>query len=62
MKPQCVYCSLSTGDLLIGIYSFNKDTNTHKGEVTQYNNFGHHTETIPHNDIPQCPEVLFRYT
>ena len=51
-KPQCVYCSLSTRGLLVGMYSFDKDTDTHKGEVTRYNNFGQHTQTIPHNDTP----------
>lgn len=47
-KPKCVYCSPSSGDLLVGMR--NNDANTGKRKL--YNNTGRQTQTIPHNSIP----------
>ncbi|XP_065939273.1 uncharacterized protein [Magallana gigas] len=45
-RPQCVYWSPSTGDLLVGMYNYD----TEKGKVTRYNQSGQLTQTIQ-NDI-----------
>ncbi|XP_078312241.1 uncharacterized protein LOC111133288 [Crassostrea virginica] len=45
-EPWCVYCSLSSGDLLVGMYRKDKL----KGKVMRYDNTGTHKQTIPHND------------
>lgn len=41
-KSQCVYCSQSSGDLLVG----NISRHTHTGKVTRYNNRNQITQTI----------------
>eukprot|EP00105_Crassostrea_gigas_P039449 XP_019923597.1 PREDICTED: uncharacterized protein LOC105330315 [Crassostrea gigas] len=41
-EPQCVYWSPSTGDLLVGMYSYDTDT----AKVTRYNQSGKLTQTI----------------
>lgn len=46
LGPQCVYCSLSTGDILIGMFN----TNTLTGKVTRYNQAGKVTQTIKHDN------------
>nr|XP_022294182.1 uncharacterized protein LOC111104490 [Crassostrea virginica]XP_022294184.1 uncharacterized protein LOC111104490 [Crassostrea virginica]XP_022294185.1 uncharacterized protein LOC111104490 [Crassostrea virginica]XP_022294186.1 uncharacterized protein LOC111104490 [Crassostrea virginica] len=48
--PQCVYCSPSSGDLLVGMWSYDEDTDTYTGKVMRYNNTGKHKQTIPHDD------------
>ncbi|XP_062614570.1 uncharacterized protein LOC134276326 [Saccostrea cucullata] len=55
--PQCVYCSLITGDLLVGMW----DTNTWTGKIVRYNNGGQHIQTILYsntgrelNSLPRC--------
>ncbi|XP_062593389.1 uncharacterized protein LOC134254868 [Saccostrea cucullata] len=54
-RPQCVYSSPSTGDLLVGM--FRRDTLT--GQVNRYNNTGRHIQTIQHSNTGQrlyeCP-------
>ncbi|XP_052680950.1 uncharacterized protein LOC128161660 [Crassostrea angulata] len=45
-RPQCVYWSPSTGDLLVGMY--NNDTDT--GKVTRYNQSGQLTQTIQNDN------------
>nr|XP_034309423.1 uncharacterized protein LOC105317721 [Crassostrea gigas] len=45
-RPQCVYWSPSTGDLLVGMY--NNDTKT--GKVTRYNQSGQLTQTIQYHN------------
>uniref|UniRef100_K1PFM4 Tripartite motif-containing protein 2 n=1 Tax=Magallana gigas TaxID=29159 RepID=K1PFM4_MAGGI len=45
-RPQCVYWSPSTGDLLVGMY--NDDTKTAK--VTRYNQSGQLTQTIQNDN------------
>ncbi|XP_052693964.1 uncharacterized protein LOC128172218 [Crassostrea angulata] len=45
-EPLCVYWSLSTGDLLVGMY--NDDTDT--GKVTRYNQSGQLTQTIQNDN------------
>uniref|UniRef100_K1QJI6 Tripartite motif-containing protein 2 n=1 Tax=Magallana gigas TaxID=29159 RepID=K1QJI6_MAGGI len=45
-EPQCVYWSLSTGDLLVGMY--NNDAKT--GKVTRYNQSGQLTQTIQNDN------------
>ncbi|XP_056006941.1 uncharacterized protein LOC130050720 [Ostrea edulis] len=42
--PRCVYCSLSTGDLMVGMW------NTDTGKVTRYNSSGQHILTIQHDN------------
>nr|XP_034309363.1 uncharacterized protein LOC117683697 [Crassostrea gigas] len=44
--PLCVYWSPSTGDLLVGLYTY--DTST--GKVTWYNQGGQLTQTIQHDN------------
>ncbi|XP_056008401.1 uncharacterized protein LOC125665717 [Ostrea edulis] len=44
--PECVYCSPSTGDLMVGMYNYNTDT----GKVTLYNSSGQHILTIQHHN------------
>ena len=51
-RPQCVHCSPSSGDLLVGMYICNKYPWTHTGKVMRYNNTGRHTQTIPHTETP----------
>ncbi|XP_052692735.1 uncharacterized protein LOC128171010 isoform X3 [Crassostrea angulata] len=46
LEPRCVYWSLSTGDLLVGM--FNDDTKT--GKVTRYNQSGQLTQTIQNDN------------
>ncbi|XP_065939296.1 uncharacterized protein [Magallana gigas] len=45
-RPQCVYWSPSTGDILVGMY--NDDTKT--GKVTRYNQNGQLTQTIQNDN------------
>uniref|UniRef100_K1PYF6 Uncharacterized protein n=1 Tax=Magallana gigas TaxID=29159 RepID=K1PYF6_MAGGI len=45
-RPQCVYWSLSTGDLLVG--SYRKEPRT--GKVTRYNQSGQITQTIQNDN------------
>ncbi|XP_056003897.1 uncharacterized protein LOC125682758 [Ostrea edulis] len=47
--PLCVYCSPSTGDLMVGMC--NDDTGT--GKVTRYNSSGQHILTIQHDNKRQ---------
>ncbi|XP_078321430.1 uncharacterized protein LOC111113944 isoform X1 [Crassostrea virginica] len=49
-KPFCVYCSPSSGDLLVGMWKKHPDTETSTGKVMRYDNSGKHKQTIPHND------------
>ncbi|XP_078311564.1 uncharacterized protein LOC111107933 [Crassostrea virginica] len=51
--PLCVYCSPSSGDLLVGM---RRDTYT--GKVMRYDNTGKHKQTIPHDD--NTPHTLYR--
>ncbi|XP_052696114.1 uncharacterized protein LOC128174650 [Crassostrea angulata] len=44
-EPRCVFCSPSTGDLLVGMYSNDLDI----GKVTRYNQSGQLTQTIQHD-------------
>ncbi|XP_078321205.1 uncharacterized protein LOC144621561 [Crassostrea virginica] len=48
--PRCVYCSPSSGDLLVGMYRYDEDTVIHPGKVMRYDNTGKHKQTIPHDD------------
>ncbi|XP_078340528.1 uncharacterized protein LOC144627404 [Crassostrea virginica] len=52
-RPQCVYCSPSSGDLLVGMWR--RDTLT--GKVMRYNKTGKYKQTIPHND--NTPDRLY---
>ncbi|XP_078309518.1 uncharacterized protein LOC144617911 isoform X2 [Crassostrea virginica] len=53
-RPRCVYCSPSSGDLLVGMYR--EDTGT--GKVMRYDNTGKYKQTIPHDD--NTPHGLYR--
>ncbi|XP_078311371.1 uncharacterized protein LOC111133290 [Crassostrea virginica] len=54
-KPQCVYCSPSSGDLLVGMYR----EDTYTGKVMRYDNTGKRKQTIPHND--KTPNTLYEF-
>lgn len=43
-RPRCVYCSPSTGDLLVGVYRYLEEKET--GKVTRYNQIGKLTQTV----------------
>ncbi|XP_078321094.1 uncharacterized protein LOC111103019 [Crassostrea virginica] len=70
-KPQCVYCSPSSGDLLVGMSrrdtdtdtdidsDSDSDTDTHTGKVMRYDNTGKYKQTIPHDD--NTPHDLYEY-
>nr|XP_022312688.1 uncharacterized protein LOC111117750 isoform X2 [Crassostrea virginica] len=52
-EPQCVYCSPSSGDLLVGMCR----EDTYTGKVMRYDNTGKRKQTIPHND--NTPHTLY---
>ncbi|XP_078312230.1 uncharacterized protein LOC111133291 [Crassostrea virginica] len=58
--PRCVYCSPSSGDLLVGMCRRDKDTDTcnYRGKVMRYDNTGKHKQTIPHDD--NTPHDLYK--
>ncbi|XP_056003829.1 uncharacterized protein LOC125667654 [Ostrea edulis] len=43
-EPRCVYCSPSTGDLMVGMWNYKT------GKVTRYNSSGQHILTIQHDN------------
>ncbi|XP_078321612.1 uncharacterized protein LOC144621743 [Crassostrea virginica] len=59
-RPLCVYCSPSSGDLLVGMFRRDTDTDTDKytGKVMRYDNTGKHKQTIPHDD--NTPHALYK--
>ncbi|XP_078311410.1 uncharacterized protein LOC144618693 isoform X2 [Crassostrea virginica] len=57
--PLCVYCSPSSGDLLVGMWRRDTDTRTITGKVMRYDNTGKHKQTIPHDD--NTPHTLYKY-
>ncbi|XP_078327656.1 uncharacterized protein LOC144623211 isoform X1 [Crassostrea virginica] len=65
-EPVCVYCSPSSGDLLVGMYRWDtdtytyddEDTGTRTGKVMWYDNTGKHKQTIPHDD--NTPHHLYK--
>ncbi|XP_078320664.1 uncharacterized protein LOC144621415 [Crassostrea virginica] len=60
-EPWCVYCSSSSGDLLVGMSreDTDSDTLTSTGKVMRYDNTGKHKQTIPHND--NTPHDLYEF-
>ncbi|XP_078311435.1 uncharacterized protein LOC111100403 isoform X3 [Crassostrea virginica] len=54
-EPRSVYCSPSSGDLLVGMCT-NKYPYT--GKVMRYDNTGKHKQTIPHDD--NTPHTLYK--
>ncbi|XP_078339960.1 uncharacterized protein LOC111100506 [Crassostrea virginica] len=54
-EPRCVYCSPSSGDLLVGMRR--RDTDPFTGKLMRYDNTGKHKQTIPHND--STPHILY---
>nr|XP_022291713.1 uncharacterized protein LOC111103018 [Crassostrea virginica]XP_022291714.1 uncharacterized protein LOC111103018 [Crassostrea virginica]XP_022291715.1 uncharacterized protein LOC111103018 [Crassostrea virginica]XP_022291716.1 uncharacterized protein LOC111103018 [Crassostrea virginica] len=56
--PLCVYCSPSSGDLLVGMFREDTDTDTYTGKVMRYDNTGKHKQTIPHDD--NTPHDLYK--
>ncbi|XP_062566032.1 uncharacterized protein LOC134228398 [Saccostrea cucullata] len=48
-RPNCVFSSPSTGDLLVGMYN----TDTWTGQVNRYTNTGEHIQTIQHHNTGQ---------
>ncbi|XP_078320132.1 uncharacterized protein LOC111101947 [Crassostrea virginica] len=57
-RPVCVYCSPSSGDLLVGMCRYDKDTGTSTGKVMRYDNTGKYKQTIPHDD--NTPHTLYK--
>nr|XP_022287960.1 uncharacterized protein LOC111100406 isoform X2 [Crassostrea virginica] len=55
-EPQCVYCSPSSGDLLVGMST---DKYPYTGKVMRYDNTGKRKQTIPHND--NTPHTLYEW-
>ncbi|XP_078341301.1 uncharacterized protein LOC144617772 isoform X2 [Crassostrea virginica] len=55
--PKCVYCSPSSGDLLVGMSRLDTDTDTSTGKVMRYDNTGKYKQTIPHDD--NTPHTLY---
>nr|XP_022289352.1 uncharacterized protein LOC111101229 [Crassostrea virginica]XP_022289353.1 uncharacterized protein LOC111101229 [Crassostrea virginica]XP_022289355.1 uncharacterized protein LOC111101229 [Crassostrea virginica]XP_022289356.1 uncharacterized protein LOC111101229 [Crassostrea virginica]XP_022289357.1 uncharacterized protein LOC111101229 [Crassostrea virginica]XP_022289358.1 uncharacterized protein LOC111101229 [Crassostrea virginica] len=55
--PVCVYCSPSSGDLLVGMNRFDTDTYTSTGKVIRYDHTGKYKQTIPHDD--NTPHTLY---
>ncbi|XP_078320650.1 uncharacterized protein LOC111102733 [Crassostrea virginica] len=53
-EPRSVYCSPSSGDLLVGMWrrdtDSDTDTRTYTGKVMRFDNTGKHKQTIPHDD------------
>ncbi|XP_022312656.1 uncharacterized protein LOC111117740 isoform X1 [Crassostrea virginica] len=56
-EPECVYCSQSSGDLLVGMWRRDTDTGTFTGKVMRYDNTGKRKQTIPHDD--NTPHALY---
>ncbi|XP_078311562.1 uncharacterized protein LOC144618771 isoform X2 [Crassostrea virginica] len=56
-RPVCVYCSPSSGDLLVGMSRKDTDTDTSTGKVMRYDNTGKRKQTIPHDD--NTPHTLY---
>ncbi|XP_078311707.1 uncharacterized protein LOC111100413 isoform X2 [Crassostrea virginica] len=56
-RPYCVYCSPSSGDLLVGLYREDTDSRTNTGKVMRYDNTGKYKQTIPHDD--NTPHTLY---
>ncbi|XP_078312215.1 uncharacterized protein LOC111133292 isoform X2 [Crassostrea virginica] len=52
-EPLCVYCSQSSGDLLVAMHR----EDTYTGKVMRYDNTGKHKQTIPHDD--NTPHTLY---
>nr|XP_022287629.1 uncharacterized protein LOC111100239 isoform X2 [Crassostrea virginica] len=50
-EPRCVYCSPSSGDLLVGMCTIAT------GKVMRYDNTGKYKQTIPHDD--NTPRTLY---
>nr|XP_022312680.1 uncharacterized protein LOC111117747 [Crassostrea virginica] len=54
-EPRCVYCSPSSGDILVGM----RTEYPYTGKVMRYDNTGKRKQTIPHND--NTPHDLYKY-
>ena len=46
-KPQCLYCSPSTGELLIAMHIVESKTNKEMGKIIRYSRVLKHEQTIP---------------
>ncbi|XP_078311680.1 uncharacterized protein LOC144618803 isoform X2 [Crassostrea virginica] len=55
-EPYCVYCSPSSGDLLVGMCT---DKSPYTGKVMRYDNTGKYKQTIPHDD--NTPHGLYKW-
>nr|XP_022289782.1 uncharacterized protein LOC111101546 [Crassostrea virginica] len=62
-RPRCVYCSPSSGDLLVAMCREDThtgtETYTYTGKVMRYDNTGKYKQTIPHDD--NTPHTLYVY-
>nr|XP_022289264.1 uncharacterized protein LOC111101188 [Crassostrea virginica] len=55
-ETRCVYCSPSSGDLLVGMCTAKFP---YTGKVMRYDNTGKYKQTIPHDD--NTPHILYKY-
>ncbi|XP_078311363.1 uncharacterized protein LOC111133287 [Crassostrea virginica] len=65
-EPLCVYCSPSSGDLLVGMCRDDTYTRKYTGKVMRCDNTGKRKQTIPHNDytchdLYELPLYLYGY-
>ncbi|XP_022288140.2 uncharacterized protein LOC111100486 isoform X2 [Crassostrea virginica] len=58
-RPLSVYCSPSSGDLLVGMDRYDTYRRTHTGKVMRYDNTGKYKQTIPHDD--NTPHDLYMW-
>nr|XP_022289062.1 uncharacterized protein LOC111101074 [Crassostrea virginica] len=56
--PWCVYCSPSSGDLLVVMWRQDRYTFKVTGKVMRYDNTGKYKQTIPHDD--NTPHTLYK--
>ncbi|XP_078311483.1 uncharacterized protein LOC111101954 isoform X2 [Crassostrea virginica] len=56
-RPRSVYCSPSSGDLLVGMCREDTDSRTNTGKVMRYDNTGKYKQTISHDD--NTPHTLY---
>ena len=61
-RPECLYCSPSSGDQLVGMWRWDTDTRSDTGKVMRYDNTSKCIHTIPHdNNTPHTVWVSWLY-
>ena len=56
---ECLYCSQSSGDQLVGMWRWDTDTRSDTGKVMRYDNTGKCIHTIPFDD--DTHHTLYEY-